>query len=175
MRRRTRSTAGLNDKLRELDHLVSNIGALASSLTNYPAMAIAAAPPATISRFDLIYIDANTFIIVVMMSNNTVKNKLVRLPVSVGQDMIQRLASFFNANFTGVTEDRITPLTIRACERAVDDTMGLTGVIASFAIEVLCDAQTRRGRGVRREPAALATRVPRPGQGARPDELYFGR
>ena len=87
----------LNDKLRELDKLVSNVGALASSLTNYPAMAIAAPPPATIKRFDLIYIDANTFIIVAMMSNNSVKNKLVRLPVSVGQDMIQRLSSVFNA------------------------------------------------------------------------------
>ena len=131
----------LNDKLRELDHLVSNVGALASSLTNYPAMAIAAPPPATIKRFDLIYIDANTFIIVAMMSNNTVKNKLVRLPVSVGQDMIQRLSSVFNANFTDVTEERITPILIRSTERAVDDTMGLTGVIASFALEILSESQ----------------------------------
>ena len=131
----------LNEKLRELDHLVSNVGALASSLTNYPAMAIAAQPPATIKRFDLIYIDANTFIIVAMMSNNTVRNKLVRLPVSVGQDMIQRLSSVFNANFTDVTEERITPILIRSTERAVDDTMGLTGVIASFAIEILSESQ----------------------------------
>ena len=131
----------LNEKLRELDHLVSNVGALASSLTNYPAMAIAAPPPATIKRFDLIYIDANTFIIVAMMSNNTVKNKLVRLPVSVGQDMIQRLSSVFNANFTDVTEERITPILIRSTERAVDDTMGLTGVIASFALEILSESQ----------------------------------
>ncbi len=72
----------LNDKLRELDKLVSNVGALASSLTNYPAMAIAAPPPATIKRLDLIYIDATTFIIVAMMSNNSVKNKLVRLAVA---------------------------------------------------------------------------------------------
>ena len=104
-------------------------------------MAIAAPPPATIKRFDLIYIDANTFIIVAMMSNNTVKNKLVRLPVSVGQDMIQRLSSVFNANFTGITEEKITPLMIRSAERAVDDTMGLTGVIASFAIEILSESQ----------------------------------
>ena len=131
----------LNDKLRELDKLVSNVGALASSLTNYPAMAIAAPPPATIKRFDLIYIDANTFIIVAMMSNNSVKNKLVRLPVSVGQDMIQRLSSVFNANFTDITEDKISPLLIRSTERAVDDTMGLTGVIASFAISILSEAQ----------------------------------
>lgn len=131
----------LNEKLRELDHLVTNVGALASSLTNYPAMAIAAPPSATIKRFDLIYIDANTFIIVAMMSNNTVKNKLVHLPVSVGQDMIQRLSSVFNANFTGITEEKITPLMIRSAERAVDDTMGLTGVIASFAIEILSESQ----------------------------------
>ena len=59
----------LNDKLRELDKLVSNVGALASSLTNYPAMAIAAPPPATIKRFDLIYIDANTFIICLLYTS----------------------------------------------------------------------------------------------------------
>ncbi len=132
----------LNDKLRELDDVVNNIGVLASSLTNYPAMAIAAPPPATIKRFDLIYIDANTFIIVAMMSNDTVRNKLVHLPVSVGQDMIVRLASVFNANFTNITEDKITSLAIRSAERAVDDTMGLTGVIASFAIEILSEATT---------------------------------
>ena len=132
----------LNDKLSELDHLMSNVGALASSLTNYPAMAIAAPPPATIKRFDLIYIDANTFIIVAMMSNDTVRNKLVHLPVSVGQDMITKLSAVFNANFTGITEDKITSLTIRAAERAVDDTMGLTGVIASFAIEILSDSKS---------------------------------
>lgn len=133
---------GLNEKLQQLDHLVSSVGTLAANLTNYPAMALAAPAPATIKRFDLIYIDANTFIIVAMMSNNTVRNKLVHLPISVGQDMIQRLSSVFNANFTDVTEDRITPVVIRSAERAVDDTMGLTGVIASFALEILSEAQT---------------------------------
>ena len=43
-----------------------------------------------------------------MMSNDTVRNKLVHLPVSVGQDMIQRLSSVFNANFTNITEERIS-------------------------------------------------------------------
>ena len=132
----------LSGKLSELDQLLSSVGSLAASMTNYPAMAIAAPPAATIKRFDLTYIDANTFIIVAMMSNDTVRNKLVHLPVSVGQDMIARLSAVFNANFTGITEDKISPLAIRAAERAVDDTMGLTGVIASFAIEILSEART---------------------------------
>lgn len=131
----------LNERLRQLDHLVSDVGTMAAELTNYPALALAAPAPATIRRFDLIYIDANTFIIVAMLSGNTVKNKLVHLPVSVGQDMIQKLSSIANANFTDIPEDRITPLIIRAAERAADDTMGLTAVIASFAIEILSESQ----------------------------------
>lgn len=132
----------LNVRLRQLDNLVSDIGSIASQLTDYPAVALARPVPATIQRFDLIYIDANTFIIVAMLSNNTVKNKLVHLPVSVGQDMIQRLSSVFNANFTGITEEKITPLIIRSAERAADDTMGLASVIAAFAIETLSQTQT---------------------------------
>ena len=105
-------------------------------------MALSRPESVTIQRFDLIYIDANTFIIVAMLSNNTVQNKLVHLPVSVGQEMINRLSSVFNANFTGIAEDKITPLMIRSAERAADDTMGLTSVIASFVIEILSQTQT---------------------------------
>ena len=83
----------LNEKLTQLDEQMRDVGKLASQLTDYPALALAAYAPATIKRFDLIYIDANTFIIVVMLSNNTVKNKLVNLPVSVDQQMIQKLAT----------------------------------------------------------------------------------
>ena len=128
---------GLNEKLRQLGTVVSNVGTLAANLTNYTAMAFSATMACTVTRYDLIYVDANTFIIVAMLSNNSVKNKLVNLPISVGQDMIVRLSSAFNANFTNITEEKITPLLIRATERAIDDTMGLTGVVASFAIEVL--------------------------------------
>lgn len=132
----------LNARLQQLDNLVSDIGSIASQLTDYPAVALARPAPATIRRFDLIYIDANTFIIVAMLSNNSVKSKLVHLPVSVGQDTIRRLSSIFNANFTDVTEDKITPVMIHSAERASDDTMGLTSVIASFALEILSQSQT---------------------------------
>lgn len=127
----------LNDKMMQLDSMMSDVGKIASQLTDYPALAFASYAPAVITRFDLIYIDANTFIIVVMLSNNTVKNKLVHLPVSVGQGMINKLSALFNANFTNIKNDKITPVLISATERAAGDTMGLTSVIASFVIETL--------------------------------------
>lgn len=132
----------LNAKLQQLEDTISDVSKLASQLTDYPALALATVSAVTIKRFDLIYVDANTFIIVVMLSNNSVKNKLVHLPISADQNMVQRLSSLFNSGFTGITEDQITPLLINSTERAADDTMGLTSVIAAFAIEVLTEAAT---------------------------------
>jgi len=132
----------LNEKLQQLDVTISNVGKLASQLTNYPALALTAQAAVTIKRFDLIYVDANTFIIVVMLTNNQVKNKLVHLPVSVDQNMVRKLSTLFNSGFTGITEEQISPLLISSTERAADDTMGLTSVIAAFAIEVLTEAAT---------------------------------
>ena len=132
----------LNARLQELDDAIDGVSRLASQLTDYPALALTAQSAVTIRRFDIIYVDANTFILVVMLSNNSVKNKLVHLPISVDQSMIQRLSSLFNASFTGVTEEQITPLLIRSTERAADDNMGLTSVIAAFALETLGEANT---------------------------------
>ncbi len=130
----------LNQKLQELDDTIGSISRLASQLTDYPALALTTAARTTVQRCDLIYVDANTFIIVLMLSNHSVKSKLVHLPVSVDQMMVQKLCSLFNSGFTGITEEQITPVLIRSTERAADDTMGLTSVIAAFVIETLTEA-----------------------------------
>lgn len=62
--------------------LMTDASRLASQLTNYPAVTLTTSAGVTIRRFDLIYLDANSFIIVLLLSDDTVKNKLVHLPVS---------------------------------------------------------------------------------------------
>ena len=132
----------MNLKLQELDDTISDVGRLASQLTDYPALTITAQTAMTVKRFDLIYVDANTFIIVLTLSNNTAKSKLVHLPISVDQDLVQRLSSLFNASFTGITQEAVTPVLIHSTERAADDTMGLTAVIAAFVLETLHEVST---------------------------------
>ena len=133
----------MSQKMLELDRVLSDVGKLTSSLTNYPALALAApSEPVTVKRFDIIYVDTNTFIIVAMLSNNAVKNKLVNLPFSVEREMTQKLATVFNANFTGITEDKVTEQLIRTTERAVSDTYGLVAVIVGFVLEVLSETRS---------------------------------
>lgn len=128
-------------KMQQLDKLMNDVGRIAADMTDYPALALAAQPSATIKRFDLIYVDSNTFIIVALLSNNAVKNRLMHLPFSTEQSMVQKLSTVFNASFCGITEEQITPVLISATERSTGDTMGLVAAIAGFAIEVLSEAK----------------------------------
>ena len=134
-------TAAINDKLaekqRQIDDLMSEVGQLTSSMTNYPAYALAMRAPATVRRFDFIYVDGNTFIVVALLTDNTVKNKLVHLPFTVSQEQVQTLSSLFNAHFTNVTDEDITDVLIRSTERAAGDTYGLVAVVSAFVMETL--------------------------------------
>ncbi len=138
--------AAINEKLarkdEQIEKLMAEVGQLTSSMTRYPAYALTMKPPVAAKRFDFIYVDANTFIVVALLTDNTVKNKLVHLPFSVHQEQITTLSALFNANFTGVTDREITDSLIRSTERAARDTYGLVAVIASFLMECLAAART---------------------------------
>jgi len=139
----------------EHPHLHSQAGKLASRLTTYPAYALASATGlVNIVRFDFIYIDPFSFIIVILLSNDTVKNKLVHLTTPTDQAILSRLMAVFNASFTGIPEERITPALIQSTERAVRDNTGIVAIIAGFTIELLCQAKTI-GAGVTGEMKLL--------------------
>ena len=128
---------GLHLKMQQLDTLMGDVGKLASSLTNYPALALAAPVVSTVSRFDLIHVDTNDFIVVLMLDDKSVHNKLIHLPFSVEPGMLQRLSTSFNSEFTGLPVEKMTPQLIDSLERACGDTMGLVSVVATFTIETL--------------------------------------
>lgn len=122
-----------------------NAGRIAAELTHLPAVSFTGAREVTAKRFDLIYLDQSSFIIVILLSDNTVKNKLIKLPFSFDESLIKRLGAVFNASFTGVAEGAITPLLIESTERGTGDTLGLTSVIAGFLAETLRGANVSQG------------------------------
>ena len=134
----------LRSRVQQLDKIISEAGRVTSLLTNYPAYALAVATQSvTITRFDLIHVDKHTFVIVAILSNDTVKNKLVHLHFEVDAAMLTKLAAVFNARFTNIPEEEITPALIASTERSTGDTTGLVSIVAGFAIEILMDTKSR--------------------------------
>lgn len=128
----------LHLKMQELDKVIDQAGRMVSQLTNYPAFALAGnARRVTIRRFDLIMVDANSFIVVVMTDNNVVKNKLIRLPTDLSEPQLQLLTTLLNTSFVGKTLDELTPELMRVAEHAAGNSYGLISLVVSFAMETL--------------------------------------
>ena len=139
-------TRQINDalhlKMKELDKVIDQAGRMVSQLTNYPAFALSAGARRTaIRRFDLIMVDANSFIVVVMTDSNVVKNKLIRLPTELSEPQLQLLTTLLNSSFVGKTLDELTPELMRVAEHAAGSSYGLISLVVSFAMEVLDDIE----------------------------------
>lgn len=128
----------LHLKMQELDKVIDQAGRMVSQLTNYPAFALTGnARRVTVQRFDLIMVDANSFIVVVMTDTNVVKNKLIRLPTDLNKPQLQLLTALLNASFAGKSLDQLTPELMRVAEHAAGSAYGLISLVVSFAMEVL--------------------------------------
>ena len=140
-------TQTINDqlhlKMQELDRVIDQAGRMVSQLTNYPAFAMAdRRQKATITRFDLLMVDQNSFIIVVMTNLNVVKNKLVKLPVDVSEPQLQLLNTLLNTSFVGKTAEELNPELMRMAQKAAGSAYGLISLVVSFAMEVLEELET---------------------------------
>ena len=125
-------------KMQEVDKMISQVGKLVSKMTDLPAYAVAArSSQRTVKRFDLILAEAGSFILVVMLSDNQVQNKLIRLPLDVSQEDLRLLSAVLNASLTELTADKITPELLAKVTRSAAGAASLVPVIVDYTVELL--------------------------------------
>ena len=125
-------------KMQEVDKVVSQVGKLVSQMTNLPAYAMAArAAGLTVKRFDLILAEAGSFILVVMLSDSSVKNKLIRLPVELTEADLKLLGAVLNASVTELTAEQLSPELLSRVTRSAGNAASLVPVIMDFVTSLL--------------------------------------
>ena len=125
-------------KMQEVDKMISQVGKLVSKMTDLPAYAVAArSSQRTVKRFDLILAETGSFIRVVVVSDNQVQNKLIRLPLDVSQEDLRLLSAVLNASLTELTADEITPEFLAKVTRSAAGAASLVPVIVDYTVELL--------------------------------------
>ena len=129
-------------KMQEVDKVVSQVGKLVSQMTNLPAYAMATHCGAvTVKRFEIIMADAGSFILVVMTSNDVVKNKLIKLPLSITEADLKLLSAVLNASLAEVAPDGITQELVSRITRSAGPAASLIPIIIDFTTQVLLQQQ----------------------------------
>ena len=128
--------AAIEEKMARVDRMVEKVAKLVSQATDLPAISVASrSHGATVKRFDLIAAGEGSFILVIMLSNDEVVNKLIKLPVNVEETDLKVLCAVLNATMTGLAE--FTPETMERVMQSAGNAAVLVPVIVEFTAETL--------------------------------------
>ena len=131
-------SASLEDKMQRIDKMMEKVAKLVSQATDLPAISIASrSAGATVKRFDLILAGSGSFILVVMLSNDQVLNKLIKLPLDVDDTDLKLLSAVLNAAMTGLTVEEFTPALMERLMQSAGNAASLVPVIVDFTAESL--------------------------------------
>ena len=130
--------AAIEEKMQRVDKLVEKVAKLVSQATNLPAISAASRPAgATVQRFDLLQAGNGSFILVLMLSDDQVVNKLIKLPLKVEESDLKLLAAVLNATMTELPLENFTEELLDKVMRSSGAAASLVPVIVDFTTETL--------------------------------------
>ena len=91
----------------------------------------------TVKRYDLILAGPGSVILVLMLSNEQVGNKLIKLPLDVGDADLKILSAVLNASLTDIPPEHITAELLDKVMRSAGSAASLVPVIVDFVQETL--------------------------------------
>ncbi len=138
----SREVAELKSALRsrqaELDGILDEAMRLASSMTNYTALALRSRHhTSVVTRFEVIRVTDRKLVLVMVMSSGAVKSKNILSEVPLSDDAAHRLAETLNACLVSVTADEITLPLLMEMERRMGMYAYLVSPVSKGVYETL--------------------------------------
>ena len=128
----------MGQRMQEFDNTMTQVSKLVSQLTNLPAYTMTAhTKDVTVRRYEILPADQGSFILVVMASDETVKNKLIKLPLNVTETDLKLLSAVLNASLTELPVSGFTPETIDRVMRSAGAASGLVPIVVDFTTHML--------------------------------------
>ena len=128
----------IEEKMQRVDRMVEKVAKLVSQATDLPAISLASRHGgATVKRFDLILAGAGSIILVLMLSNDEVVNKLIKLPLHLEDTDLKVLGAVLNATMTHLTPENYTAELLERVMLSAGAAATLVPVIVDFTTDTL--------------------------------------
>ena len=133
----------LSGKMAGTDEMISRAGQMVSSFVGYPTYAVADhKSAATVQRFELIGVDASSFIAVVMLSDSQVKSRLMALDLPVEAEQLPQLSHLLNTHFAHIGSAEMNAHLMNLSDQVDGSRFLLLNRVVEYACELL--AKTER-------------------------------
>lgn len=126
----------LQNQYLELDKLIRTVSNVASMLTNYTTIITSSCvSEEIIKNIRLIYIDSNSFVIILVTGDGFVKNKTIRTKKCVEPEVVEKLSNYLANRFTGISISMITEDVVNAEKEVLPVEEGLLNSVFDFLLK----------------------------------------
>ncbi len=134
----------LRGKLSDASGAVANAGQLVSSIVNYPAYSVKRGNAAlTVERFELLSVDARSFITVVMTSDKNVRSQLQQTALDFDAARLSDLKHLLNTHFTGCSRSEMSARLMSVSEQLAPELFLVVSRTVEYAALILDEAGRR--------------------------------
>ena len=128
----------IEEKMQRVDKMVEKVAKLVSQATDLPAISVASRfGGATVKRFELILAGQGSVILVLMLTNDEVVNKLIKLPVSVTDADLKILSAVLNATMTELPAEEFTAELLERVMGSAGAAASLVPIVMEFTVDTL--------------------------------------
>ena len=137
----TEEIGALNELLKarteQLDRIIDDAGKLASALTNYPAISVKSNKRRqVVKRFSVMQNDACNFLLIMLLSRDTVRTKNITTKVYLDEAALMRLQKVLNTHLANLDLDTLTFAQMMSMEKE----LGEYGFLASPVVKSIYEA-----------------------------------
>lgn len=130
----------LKERTDELDRIIDDAGKLASALTNYPAISVRSNKRRQIvKRYSVMQNDATSFLLIMLISHDTVKTKRITSRVYLDEAILTKLQNVLNEDLTELDLDTLTYARMMAIEKKLGDYSFLASTVIKSIYEALSE------------------------------------
>ncbi len=131
----------LHIKMAELDDVISQAGQIMSFLVQYPTYMMAGGKgAATLQKADLLFVDENSVIVVLMMSDSRVRSKLLKTELPVTAEQVPPLGGLLSRHFTGISAAEMGHRLMALSDEVPPELFLLLSAVVNYAVEMLEEA-----------------------------------
>ncbi|MBR4852751.1 MAG: heat-inducible transcription repressor HrcA, partial [Clostridia bacterium] len=124
-----------NYKVSEIERLMESASHAISEMTNYTSFSVIRPSGRNAQRFETLYIDEHSFLLIMICTDGSIRNRHVKVRMSVDPEMLKTVAEALNATMSGVCSEDVTLQSVLEFE----ERLGAHSGIAATVLRVIYD------------------------------------
>ena len=138
----------LNDvfssKVSEIGKLMEKASHVISEMTNYTSFAVIRPSGSAAKRFETVRIDENSFLLIMICTDGSIRNRHVKMKTEVTADMLKSITYALNETLSGACSDQVTLQSVLEFEEKLGDYSYTAAAILRVIYDMLNSTDTEK-------------------------------